>query len=80
MVKKKERGLTPKQKRFVEEYLIDLNSTAAARRAGYSEKTADRIGPELLGKTCVSKAIEAAKQKRSARTEVTQDRVILELA
>ena len=80
MAKKKERGLTPKQRRFVEEYLIDLNATAAARRAGYSEKTADRIGPELLGKTCVSNAIEAAQKKRSARTEVTQDRVILELA
>ena len=43
--------LTEKQKRFVQEYLVDLNATAAARRAGYSEKTADRIGPELLGKT-----------------------------
>lgn len=78
--KNKERGLTPKQKRFVEEYLIDLNATAAARRAGYSVKTADRIGPELLGKTCVSNAIEAAKAKRSARTEITQDRVLKELA
>lgn len=77
---KKERGLTPKQKRFVEEYLIDLNATAAARRAGYSVKTADRIGPELLGKTCVFNAIEAAKAKRSARTEITQDRVLKELA
>ena len=56
VAKKKERGLTPKQRRFVEEYLIDLNATAAAQRAGYSEKTADRIGPDLLGKICVSKA------------------------
>ena len=50
-------ALTPKQKRFVAEYLVDLNATAAAKRAGYSAKTADRIGPELLGKTCVSQAI-----------------------
>lgn len=72
--------LTEKQKRFVQEYLVDLNATAAARRAGYSEKTADRIGPELLGKTCVSAAIEKAKKERSARTEITQDRVLEELA
>lgn len=72
--------LTEKQKRFVQEYLVDLNATAAARRAGYSEKTADRIGPELLGKTCVSDAIKKAMEKRSARTEITQDRVLEELA
>ena len=72
--------LTEKQKRFVQEYLVDLNATAAARRAGYSAKTADRIGPELLGKTCVSAAIEKAMKERSARTEITQDRVLQELA
>lgn len=73
-------ALTPKQKRFVAEYLIDLNATAAARRAGYSAKTADRIGPELLGKTCVSEAIQQAIQEREKRTEITQDKVIQELA
>lgn len=72
-------GLTPKQERFVEEYLVDLNATAAARRAGYSAKTADRIGPELLGKTCVSQAIAAAKAARSERTALTQDYVIEKL-
>lgn len=72
--------LTKKQERFVEEYLIDLNATAAARRAGYSAKTADRIGPELLGKTCVSEAITEAMAARSERTEVTQDQVVRELA
>lgn len=72
-------ALTPKQKRFVAEYLIDLNATAAARRAGYSAKTADRIGPELLGKTCVSQAIQEAIKKREQRTEVTQDYVIKKL-
>lgn len=71
--------LTPKQKQFVAEYLVDLNATAAARRAGYSAKTADRIGPELLGKTCVSQAIQEAIQNRQKRTEVTQDYVIQKL-
>jgi len=72
--------LTDKQQRFVEEYLIDLNATQAAIRAGYSKKTADRIGPELLGKTCVSEAIQEAKKKRSVRTEITQDRILAEYA
>lgn len=72
-------ALTPKQKRFVAEYLVDLNATAAARRAGYSAKTADRIGPELLGKTCVSQAIQEAIRERQQRTEVTQDYVIKKL-
>ena len=72
--------LTEKQKRFVEEYLVDLNATQAAIRAGYSTKTADRIGPELLGKTCVSAAIQKAIAARSERTEITQDAVLRELA
>jgi phage terminase small subunit len=74
------RKLTPKQRRFVEEYLIDLNATQAAIKAGYSEKTASRIGPELLGKTCIQNTIDAAFAKRSARIEVTADRVVKELA
>ena len=69
-------ALTPKQKRFVAEYLIDLNATAAAKRAGDSEKNAGKIGPELLGKTRISAAIQEAIQRRSQRTEVTQDYVI----
>lgn len=68
--------LTPKQERFVQEYLVDLNATAAAKRAGYSEKNAGKIGPELLGKTRISAAIQEAIQRRSQRTEVTQDYVI----
>lgn len=74
------RTLTNKQKAFVEEYLVDLNATQAAIRAGYSAKTADRIGPELLGKTWVSEAIQAAMAARSERTEITSDRVLQELA
>ena len=72
--------LTPKQERFVQEYLVDLNATAAAKRAGYSAKNADKIGSELLGKTRVSEAIQKAIQERSQRTEITQDMVIAELA
>ena len=68
--------LTPKQERFVQEYLGDLNATAAAKRAGYSAKNADKIGSELLGKTRVSEALQKAMQERSQRTEVTQDYVI----
>ena len=75
----KEKKLTPKQERFVEEYLVDLNASAAARRAGYSARSANRIGPELLGKTCICEAIEKAKAKRSARTGITQDDVVKEL-
>ena len=72
--------LTDKQKRFVEEYLVDLNATQAAIRAGYSAKNADKIGHELLGKTRVSEAIHAAMDERSVRTGITQDRVLQELA
>ncbi len=69
-------SLTPKQARFVEEYLVDLNATQAAIRAGYSARNADKIGPELLGKTRVAEAIQKAKEARSERTEITQDEVI----
>ena len=71
--------MTEKQKRFVEEYLVDLNATAAARRAGYSEKTADRTGPELLGKTCVQQAIQARMQDRAQRIQITQDKILVDL-
>ena len=72
-------ALTEKQKAFVQEYLVDLNATQAAIRAGYSTKTADRIGPELLGKTCVSVAIQKAMSERQSRTQITQDYVIQKL-
>ncbi len=63
----------------MQEYLVDLNATQAAIRAGYSAKNADKIGPELLGKTRVSTAIQAEKNARSARTQITQDYVIKKL-
>jgi phage terminase small subunit len=72
--------LTPKQQVFVEEYLIDLNATQAAIRAGYSAKNADKIGPQLLGKSRIKQAISKAMAARSRRTGINQDRVLRELA
>ena len=63
-------ALTPKQERFVQEYLIDLNATQAAIRAGYSERTADQIGSELLRKTLVADAIEQAKAERAKEAKI----------
>lgn len=73
-------GISKKQAVFVQEYLVDLNATQAAIRAGYSKRTADRIGPELLGKTCVSHAVQKAMKQREKRTEVTQDKVLEQYA
>ena len=72
--------LTPKQEMFVAEYLIDLNATQAAKRAGYSEKTANEQGSRLLANVKVAAAIVDAQSNRSERTEITQDRVLAELA
>jgi phage terminase small subunit len=71
--------LTPKQQRFVEEYLIDLNSTQAAIRAGYSARTADVQASEILSIPKVAAAVEAAIGERSKRTEITGDSVLREL-
>lgn len=73
-------ALTAKQKRFVEEYLIDLNATQAAIRAGYSPKTAEQEGYKLVQKSSVSEEISKAIAERSKRTGISQDRVIQELA
>jgi phage terminase small subunit len=73
-------ALTPKQARFVAEYLIDLNATQSAKRAGYSERTAHKQATQLLGKTSIAEAIAKAQDKRAGRTEITQDRVMAELA
>ena len=62
-------ALTAKQQRFVENYLLDLNSTQAATRAGYSKGTADKQGPRLLANPGVKAAIDSAKAKRSEKTE-----------
>ncbi len=69
-------ALTPKQKRFVAEYLVDLNATAAAIRAGYSKKTAEVIGYENLRKPQIAQAVRLEMDNLQKRTEVTQDYVI----
>ncbi len=69
-------ALTAKQAAFVAEYLIDLNATQAAIRAGYSEKAAKAIGAENLTKPDVQEAIKDAMQARAERTEITQDKVL----
>lgn len=71
--------LTDKQKEFVRQYLVDLNATQAAIRAGYSMKTAYRQGADLLQKTSIREAIEKAQAKRARRVEVTQDYVLSNL-
>jgi len=72
--------LTLKQKRFVDEYMIDLNGTQAAIRAGYSPKTADVIAAENLVKPNISAYLSRRLKERSDRTEITQDRVLKEYA
>lgn len=72
--------MTKKQKRFVEEYLIDLNATQAAIRAGYSPDTAKEIGCENLTKPNIKAAVDKVLAERSRRTGVTADRVVAELA
>jgi phage terminase small subunit len=78
--------LTPKQRRFIEEYLIDLNATQAAIRAGYAKSTAEKKAPLWVGKSRKSSpypgiwdAVKKLIDKRSDRTEITQDWVIKKL-
>ena len=76
----KKAKLTEKQQRFVDEYLIDLNATQAAIRAGYSVDTAKEIGYENLTKPHIQKVIAERMAERSKRTGVNQDRIVEELA
>lgn len=80
MAEEWENELTAKQRAFVREYLIDLNATQAAIRAGYSEKTAYSVGNENLKKPEIANAIDAAMKIRADRTDITADRVLRELA
>lgn len=68
--------LTPKQKTFVKEYLVDLNARQAAIRAGYSEKTAQEQSSRLLSNVKVAKAVQTEMDKRSERTEINADYVL----
>lgn len=72
--------LTPKQERFVAEYLLDLNATQAAIRAGYSERTAYSQGQRLLKNVEVQEAIAKGQQKTADKLEVTKERIVEELA
>ena len=75
-----ETKMTDKKKRFVEEYLIDLNQTQSAIRAGYSPLSAKDTATRLMKDKEIKKAIAQAMAKRSVRTGISQDRVLEELA
>ena len=72
--------LTAKQIRFVDEYLVDFNGTQAAIRAGYSEKTAAATAARLLRNVNIQAEISRRQKDLQRRTEVTQERVVMELA
>lgn len=71
--------MTPKQQRFVDEYLIDLNATKAAIRAGYSKRTAKDIGAENLTKPEIAKAVAKAIEAQAERTLISADQVLLDI-
>ncbi len=73
-------ALNKKQKQFCDEYLIDLNATQAAIRAGYSSKTANEQGARLLANVSIQNEISKALAERSRRTGVNAERVVRELA
>lgn len=73
-------ALTAKQQRFVDEYLIDLNATQAAIRAGYSKKTASSQGERLLRNVEVRKYLASQREELQGRVKITQDMVLRELA
>lgn len=68
--------LTARQQAFIREYLVDLNATQAAIRAGYSQKTAQEIGAENLSKPMIAAAIQAAMDKRAQKTDITAEYVL----
>lgn len=70
--------LTAKQQRFCEEYIVDLNGTQAAIRAGYSKKTANEISAQNLAKVSIQSVITDLKKKISEKTGITAERVLRE--
>lgn len=72
--------LNDRQKRFCDEYLVDLNATQAAIRAGYTSKYANTNAFKLLQNTAIKEYIQQRQNERSERTEITQDMVLRELA
>jgi phage terminase small subunit len=73
------KGLNPKQSRFVQEYMVDMNATAAYIRSGYSPKTAESAGPRMLSFVEVAKAIKEAQDATAAKIEVTRNEWLAEL-
>lgn len=73
-------SLEPKQRRFCQEYVVDMNASAAAVRAGYSSKTAKEQGYRLLTNVLVQEEVQRLKEKAAKRAEITADMVIAELA
>lgn len=71
--------MTDKQKKFCDEYLIDLNATQAAIRAGYSEKTANRIASENLSKLDIQEYIQKRQKEGQERAEITRGDIIDQL-
>ena len=71
-----EKRMTAKQKRFCDEYLIDLNATQAAIRAGYSKKTANRIGTENLSKLVIKQYIDKRMAEKESELIADQDEVL----
>ena len=78
--KKETRKLTVRQQRFIAEYLIDCNEEQAAIRAGYAKKSAQRTGARLLKHPIVRQTLQSGQRDRCARTRITQDAVVRELA
>jgi phage terminase small subunit len=76
----KDSKLTPKQQLFIREYLKSLNATAAAKAAGYSEKTAEQQGCRLLRNVQIAEEVAKAQEKRCEKLEISADRVLQELA
>jgi phage terminase small subunit len=77
---KREDGLTDKQAAFIDEYLIDLNATQAAIRAGYNKSRAEVTGHELVRNSKIAAVIKDSLSSRSERTQITADKVLIELA
>ena len=73
-------ALTPKQRRFCEEFIVDLNGTQAAIRAGYSAKTANPQAARLLAKASVAAHVAKLQAEAAARNEISVDKVISMLA
>lgn len=72
--------MTKKQKRFIEEYLVDLNATQAAIRAGYSPESASTIGSENMQKPEIRARVDRALAEQSRRTGINSDRAVREIA